>query len=127
MAKELDLNKDTLTEAEVNLLMRRINSKKINPQDIPHFQDGEGYKLTDSQIAKGKAWLIDQWKSPTGRERVNNPFGYREEQILEKLREIRLKDVYSERGNFYIPLYEVLGDDTSMEYYVLGGKISIVG
>jgi hypothetical protein len=93
--KGLDLSKDTLTEQEVNLLMRRINDKKIKPQDVPHIQDGEGYKLTAPQIAKAKAWLMNLWKTPTGKEKENSPLGWREQQILEKMTGMRLKDVYS--------------------------------
>jgi len=127
--KEFD--KPVLTEREVNLLMRRINAGKIKPSDlskIKRIYDGEGIPLTPEQSEKGRRYLYNLWKTPRGKERKNNPFGYREEDIIDNLREIRLRDVYSERGNFYVPLYEAISKQgNSMEYYVSGGKISIVG
>lgn len=92
-------------------------------------QKRKSYEEKEQQ-EKGKRWLMDKWKSPTGKVRENNPFGYREEQILEKFEEIKLKDFYDDGNKYfknYVPLYEVSGNDTTMEYYVKGGQPSIVG
>lgn len=87
-------------------------------------------ELSKDQSEKGLKWLKNLWKSPTGKERSNNPFGYREEKIIENFSGFYLRGFY-DAGNayrsFYVPLYMVAGDDTTMEYYVSGGKIHIVG
>jgi len=121
-------NKSELSEKEVHLLMKRINDGRIKPSELPHFTDGEGYGLSDAQVKKGLDWLRNLWKSPRGVERKNNPFGAREQAILDdKGASIRLRDVYSERGNYYYPYYEVTGDNTSFGYYVSGGEVHILG
>jgi len=107
-------------------LMRRINAGKIDHMEVPHFMDGEGYSLEPSHIEKGRKWLINQWKTPTGAERQNNPFGFREENILQNLETIKLKSVYSPRGNYYYPYYSVETHDRYFAYYVEGGKINIL-
>jgi len=128
MFAKMGLTKSTLSEKEVKLLQRRINDKKINPGEVPRIRNGNGYNLSKEQSHKGLLWLRDKWKSPTGKERSDNPFGYREEEIIKDPKaKVRLKDFYSERGNWYVPLYEVEGNETSMEYYISGGKINIVG
>ena len=120
-----------LPEQTLHLILRRLNEGKLKPSDVPFPDDGEGIPLTPEQVEKGRAWLVDQWKTPTGTERKNNPFGYREQAILEKFDTIVLKDFYdaSRYGGkpYYLPYYEVLGDNTSFEYYVGGGKINILG
>lgn len=121
-------DKDQLTEREVKLLQRRVNDKKIPISKIPRVEDGEGYDLSQDQNEKGRKWLMNKWKSPTGKERANNPFGAREEDILKNFKEIRLKDFYSERGNWYSPYYEVVSKDGStFEYAVVGGEPQIMG
>lgn len=126
--KELDLKKITLSEQEVNLLMRRINDRKIKPSDVYRIKNGTGYKLTQAQNNKGYRFLMNAWKTPRGVERTNNPFGYREWTILEKFREIKLIDVYSPRGNYYYPYYRVYAKDgDSFEYVYYAGQIHILG
>ena len=70
------------------------------------------------------------WKSPTGKERTNNPFGYREQDALETFEYFELRGFY-DAGNryrkFYVPLYTCVGAETSFEYYISGGEINIVG
>lgn len=120
--------KDMLSEQEVNLMMRRINAKKIEPSKIRNIENGQGYELTEEQNRKGFAWLNDKYKSPSGKERKNSPYGYREQAILEKPDRITLIDVYSERGNWYQPVYRVYGDDgNSFDYYVRDGQPYIIG
>jgi hypothetical protein len=120
-------NKGEITEQELLLIKRRLNDGTYKYSDVkPLFEDGEGLKLTPEQSAKGKAWLLDKWKTPTGKVRENSPFGYREEKILEEEHEMYLKDFYDDaRGDYhnYYPYYEIGG----MEYYVKGGEIQILG
>jgi len=126
------VTKPMMTESEVNLLMRRINAGKIKPSDLSKnklIYDGEGIKLTQEQSEKGRRWLLDKWKSPTGKERKGNPYGYREQDIIDNFREIRLADTYPSRyGNYHHPLYRAYstkGD--TMDYYIEGGNVNIVG
>lgn len=115
--------KEELSEKEVHLLLKRINDGRIKPSDISSWP----FKLSDSQVAKGKAWLMNLWKSPRGVERKNNPFAAGEQGVLESFKTIELADVYSERGNYYYPYYRVISDSGSFEYYVSGGEIHILG
>lgn len=116
-----------ISEADLNLLLRRKNAGEKFDDSI--FWDGE-ILVNDAQFNKGKKWLLNLYKSPTGKERSNNPFGYREQLILETIESIRVKG-FHDAGNFfrtfYVPLYEVNGTNNSMEYHMAGGKINITG
>jgi hypothetical protein len=107
-------------------------------QDIT-FPD-YGFSLTPEQTAKGLAWLMNEWKTPTGKERVNNPFGYRETAILEDFKEFKLIGFYdcSRYGAIFVPilysskcytpLYRVIAKEgNSFEYYYNFEGLSIVG
>lgn len=121
--------KKQLTEQEVKLLLRRLNAKKISFGDLPeNFQDGDGWELTTEQFQKGRDWLLNRWKTPSGVERKNNPFGYREEAILEKATSIDLKDFYPQgMSGYLLPVYRVNSSEGSFEYVVSAGEIIIIG
>lgn len=97
------------------------------------LSDREDYtQLAHEQVAQGVKWLKNLWKTPSGKERKNNPFGYREQDILDgDGLTIELRDYYdaSRYGQppYYIPLYEVSSSGGCFEYYVWGGRIHIVG
>jgi hypothetical protein len=121
--------KGEITEQELLLIKRRLNDGTYKYEDVqPLFElnDGQGLRLTPEQSAKGKAWLFDKWKTPTGKVRENSPFGYREEELLEGEHEFYLKDFYDD-GNVYHKHYEPYYDYGGMEYYVKGGEIQILG
>lgn len=105
------------TQEEKRLLLDALNEGNLT--------------LSKAQNEKGLAWLMDQWKTPRGVERKNNPFGYREQAILENFSHFELRSVYdgSRYGSpaYYLPLYECVGNNTSFEYYVHGGQIHITG
>lgn len=126
--KDVFSGKMSLTERDVNLLKRRLNDGSLKITQV-HFPE-DGFRLTKDQNDKGYRWLMNLWKSPTGRERSNSPYGYRETDILEKFEEIRLIDFY-DAGNyifhFYVPFYEVIGNNNGFQYAVYGGKINILG
>lgn len=120
--------KQKLTGREVNLLRRWLNEGKI---PLSQVRSG-GYALTPDQVEKGRKWLMNLWVTPKGVERKNNPFGYREQAILETFQTIRLAqftDISRYRAPFpiIVPVYEVVGKDDSFMYYLSGGKINIVG
>ena len=124
--------KKEMTEQEVNLMMRRINAGKIAPYEIfaknKNLDNGYGIELSDEQNKKGLTYLRDKWKTPTGTERKNNPFGSRETAVLEDTNaRITLQDFYSERGNWYAPMYSVSSKNGAFDYVVVGGEVKIMG
>ena len=131
---KIDYDKGYLTEREVLLLKGRLNNHGLDFHDIP-FPEG-GFKLTPEQIEKGRSWLVNLWKTPRGKERKNNPFGYRETHVLEDFKEIRLLE-FVDRANYYQaqmgmkayqPYYWVIANDGStFQYLVWAGEVEILG
>jgi hypothetical protein len=117
-----------ITESQMKLLLKRLNAGE--QMDLSIIWDGE-ITLTEEHQKKGIDYLLNQCKTPNGKERINNPFGYREQKALETCEVIRLRGFYDaslyNQAKFYIPLYEVLGNEASFEYHMQGGKINIVG
>ena len=111
-----------ITEREISLLKKRANA---GDRDAANFWPCD--ETTPEQSAKGFAWLKNLYKSPRGVERKNNPFGYREMDILDNYagENFTFKGFY-DAGRYgfhnYVPVYEVGG----MEYYICGG-IQIIG
>lgn len=123
---------NTITEKEINLIKLRMNNNKVDEdtQEIIDYIWENSPQLTPDQNKKGIDYLRNLWKSPTGKERANNPFGYREQEALETFEYFELRGFY-DAGNiyhkFYVPLYICVGAETSFEYYISGGQINIVG
>ena len=120
------LAKNTLTTKEVKLLFRRANDGE-GAEFIEMVWDN-AKQITDPQ--QGINWLINLMKTPNGRERKNNPFGYREMNVVNNIEGINLIGSYN-AGNkyfdFFVPLCEVEGGDDAFQYYFANGKINIVG
>lgn len=120
------LAKNTLTTKEVKLLFRRANNGE-GAEFIQMVWDN-AKQITDPQ--QGINWFINLMKTPNGRERKNNPFGYREMNVVNNIEGINLIGSYN-AGNkyfdFFVPLYEVEGGDDAFQYYFANGKINIVG
>ena len=75
---------------------------------------------------------MNLWKSPTGKERVNNPFGYREQEALEQFDHFALAGFHDAsrygQAPYYIPLYDVYMKDGEYGFqYYYNGEVSIVG
>ena len=88
-------------------------------------------KLSDEQQEQGRKWLLNLWQTPTGKERKNNPFGYREQGIIENFNYAALIGYY-DAGNYghtwYSPLYIVWDYERNcFEYTMIGGGIKILG
>jgi hypothetical protein len=119
----------TIQESEIVSMRSFMGKDKGNAQLIFSALDGKELTLYGEQVQKGIDFLTNQWKTPRGVERKNNPFGYREQEALETCETIVLKSFYN-AGNayndYYLPLYEVVGKDTCFEYYY-NGKVNIVG
>lgn len=118
--------KGIITEREILLLKRRANN---GDRDAANFYPDcdRVIEVTDEQSEKSFKWLYNLYKTPTGKERKNNPFGYREMDILDNYKGERFTFVgFYDAGNrfysYYIPIYEING----MEYYY-NGEIHIVG
>ena len=113
-----------ITENEIRTICRRLNAGTMDVYELRPIWDKEGVNITPEQANKGYAWLMNQWKTPAGKERKNNPFGYREQEMLENFSGMMFRDVYDcgRWNHCYIPLY-----DCGFEYYIQEGKISIVG
>lgn len=118
--------KGIITEREILLLKRRANNGDI---EAANFYPGcdRGIEVTDEQSEKGFKSLYNLYKTPMGKERKNNPFGYREMDILDNYNGERFTFVgfYDDSNRFrsyYIPIYEIGG----MQYYY-NGELHIVG
>ena len=73
--------------------------------------------------------MLNQWKTPKGAIRKNNPFGTREMEALNSLKYIEFVGFHNSNwfSRFYVPVYSVVGTKGYFDYYVSGGKINIVG
>lgn len=121
-----------VSERSIKTVCKRLNGEEESRTEaLAAVQEmGEEKKLEPEQIEKGRAWLVDQWKTPRGVERKNNPYGYREEGVLDSFETIRLSG-FVDAGNinhhWYVPTYRVYGTEGSFEYYIAGGKPVIIG
>ncbi len=120
-----------ITENEKTALCSFINNKasKEEVKELLCLIADNRLMLTNEQNNKGIAFLRNQWKSPKGKERVTNPFGYREQMAVDSFTHFELIGLY-DAGNynrsFYIPLYLCVGSEGCFEYYY-NGKVNIVG
>ena len=133
--------KSKLTEREMNALKNAINNSPQKRMILSatyqnkRMESGEGVTLTKEQVNKGAKYLYNLGFTPKGKERSNSPYGYRENEIVNKggkgknsIRTLKLLQWYSPRGNYYIPYYKAIGKNgDSMDYFVWLGKINIYG
>ncbi len=130
-SKELTKNvvkNGVITEKEIALIMRRLNSGE--KMDLSGIWNHEGIRLTIEQQTKGLSWLLDLYKTPAGKERKGNPYGFREIDILENCQYMVFRGGY-DAGNCYhswfVPLYEVHSKEDNMQYYMKNGNPEIIG
>ena len=128
------MKENVITEKQINLIKRRLNAnpKDASVEKIVNYIWDEKPTLTSDQNKKGLEYLMNLWKSPSGKERVNNPFGYREQDALENFASMQLSGFHdiSRYGQkpFFVPLYIVNGKgDSSFEYYIDSSGVNIVG
>lgn len=120
------LKKDVLTEKDINLLKNRANRGEVIEFDL----DNREYEITPEQTRKGLDFLNNLRRTPTGKERKNNPFGAREEEALDTFVCFKfdgLHDAGNQWVKFYVPIYTVCGKDTVFTYYYTRGGINIIG
>jgi hypothetical protein len=111
--------------------MRSLMNKNKEAAQILNemVYNSEGLTLSPDQNEKGYNFLMNQWKTPRGIERKNNPFGYREQSALETFKHFELIGFYNAGNaytNSYLPLYECIGEESSFEYYY-NGTVNIIG
>ena len=128
--KALILN-DTFTESSITSFRALMNGfKRTNLTDDERetldflFENQAPYSITPEQTKKGLNWLSAVRFTATGKERKNNPFGYREETILDSFKRFELTGLYDDyhypygdRHN-YKPIYRVVAGDESYFDYV---------
>lgn len=124
--------KGEISEKDLLLIKRRLNDGTYKHSDVEDLYD---LKLTPDQEAKGKNYLFDKWRSPTGQERKGNPFGYREQNVLNHFSEIRFAGFQDNANSSqveygiknYQPVYRVVSSEGSFEYYVDFEGVKVVG
>ena len=114
-----------ITEKEINLLKCRSNRDGRDVIDYERLCDA--VPLTAEQGAKALLWLKKLLKR-NGEPREGQNLGYREINIIKNATEndfsfVCLFDCGNKWHSSFIPVYCCGG----MEYYVLGGKINVVG
>lgn len=113
-----------ITEKEISLLKCRSNREG---RDVINYELlGDGVPLTAEQGQKGLQWLQGLLKR-NGEPREGQYLGWREIDIIKNATEndfefVCLYDCGNHSSNF-VPVYRC----GAMEYYVLGGKINVVG
>lgn len=120
-----------ISEQEILNIRKVINNNRLGDHDIHELVtlmgDNEP-RIEPDQAEKGLTWLMNQWKTPKGKERKNNPFGYREEEVLDNFDHFTLAGLYNtatyqarEMGfHSYMPIYRVYAKDGSSFDYTMG-------
>lgn len=145
------LEGNTLTERDILNLKKLLNgysrtsTTKEERDELQrimydHIDEHGGYELTAEQTKKGIDWLRDQWKTQRGIERKNNPFGYREEDVLEHFSRFLFEGFYDDTRAWdsdyhnYLPIWGVFGGNGSYFQYYMGrgtgyngGLVQIIG
>lgn len=117
-----------ITEREVLLLRNRVQ-KGMDEANISYSHTD--FLISEKQKLKGLKWLRNLYKTPKGKECKNNPFGYREQRIIDANDcEIKcyLTGFYNigKLGNFYVPMYRYEYDGCHFDYYVACGECIII-
>lgn len=115
-----------ITERQINLLKNRANRG-----EIIDFYDMQYIHITQEQAEKGIKFLLNLYKTPTGRARKNNPFSDKQAKVLETFVEFAFVGFYPKRygsASYNCPIYLVCGADGDFEYYydILGRTINIL-
>lgn len=112
-----------ITKQQMQLLKNRSNKEGKDFFDYSLI-DEQDIKITEEQGLQGLTWL-----KKLQRKRKNNPFGYRENEIINNatVEDFTFRGFYDagRYGHYFAPIYELNG----MEYvpYVNGEEIYIIG
>jgi hypothetical protein len=131
MRKYADIIKTgKITENELVSLNSFYNKSRENKDFIDGLLYGDETNeltLSDAQNKKGYDFLMGLRYTPTGKERSNSPYGYREENILDNFSHFTFCGFYSERGTYYIRMYNCYSKDGNSFQYYYNGKMNIIG
>lgn len=121
-----------MTEKDMKLLKNRSNKDKRDYFDydlMESISSGYGIPIDEEWANKGIKWL-ESLLTKKGEPKSGQSLGYREIEIIKNAEpsDFTFRGFYDAgRGmsgfRYYIPLYGIGG----MEYYVLGGKIQVIG
>lgn len=118
-----------ITEREIALLKNRAQ-KGIDKANIGYLKND--FLISEEQKLKGLKWLRNLYKTVKGDERKNNPFGYREQQILDAPNDeirIYITGFYDigKLAPFFRPVYCCVYGEYSFVYYAVGKECIIIG
>lgn len=126
------LNKEVLTEQEINNIKNFINNKASEEERgiILGLIADDCKILTNEHNLKGYEFMKGKLYTPTGKERKEHVFGYREIDVINTFEQFTLIGFYNvarygER-NFYVPLYRMIGKEDVFDYYY-NGEVNIIG
>jgi len=117
----------SISEQELNLLKRRLNAgEKV--EGLEYMIDDE-ISLTGEQKAKGMKWILGQYRTPKGKVKESHPFGYREQEALDSMKNIYFAGFHNPSffGKNFQPVYTVVGKEANFDYQLAGGKLEILG
>lgn len=120
-----------IQEREIISMRSLMNNNKEAREAIYEAWGDDEIAISEEQGKKGYDFLLGQWKTPNGKERKNNPFGYREQAILENFSHFTLHGLYDNsryggRPNL-LPIYSCIGKAGSSFDYYYDGKVNIIG
>ena len=127
--KTIILN-DTFTESSISSFRSLMNGRKqTNLTDEEResldylFGENAPYSITPQQTVKGLNWLFNLRFTMRGKERKNNPFGYREQSILDDFDRFELSGLYDDSDGYngfhnFKPIYKVIASDGESFDYI---------
>ena len=117
-----------ITEKQINLLKRRLNNGEKIDMSFCYEND---IKITSEQTQKGLNFLLNQWKTPKGKERTSNPFGYNQQEILRSFTGFFFLGFYDlakyKQMPYYTAIYQVCGNNNCFQYYYDFNGVNITG
>ena len=122
-----------ISESEIISMKSFMGKSKENAEFIFDLLNElpDGLTLSHTQNQKGIDFLLNQWKTPRGIERKNNPFGYREQHVLENFSHFTIDSFYDcsnySQISFYLPIYHCISKDGSSFEYYYNGTVNIIG
>ena len=121
---------DTFTESSISSFRSLMNGyKRTNLTDEEResldylFGENAPYSITPAQTTKGLDWLFNLRFTARGKERKNNPFGYREQSILDDFDRFELSGLYDDSDGYngfhnFKPIYKVIASDGESFDYI---------
>ena len=121
---------DAFTESSISSFRSLMNGRKnTNLTDEEResldylFGENAPYSITPEQTTKGLDWLFNLRFTMRGKERKNNPFGYREQSILDDFDRFELSGLYDDSDGYngfhnFKPIYKVIASDGESFDYI---------